>query len=111
MSDGTDRLQALIRKTDSKNAVDIIKEAIGDPQILVFSELYYSKNVQALKKAGSNPKAIATLELFAFNCYEDYTKNKEKYFELKPEEEKKLKILTFLSLCRESSVFFFFLVL
>ena len=80
----------ILAKGQSAKALErVIDTVLTHPHIFVFGEFLDLPNI-----AQMDPKWKATLELFAFGTYQQYTTQSALYVQLKPAQLKKLKLLS-----------------
>jgi len=81
-----------ISKTQTGKALETcITQILENPKIFVFGEFLQLTNYKAL---GPSNKFLATLNLFAFDDYQTYIKNKANYIPLTEKMAKKLKMIS-----------------
>jgi len=91
----------LAKSLKGRAVVGVIQQALGSKRIFVFAELLGMPNVQALK--GTEHEAyLSLLELFCFGRCSDYRASGGTYPSLTEAQSHKLRLLSVLSLCRET---------
>jgi len=106
---GSESLSAVISlvkgSTSEATILGHIRQAISDPNILVFGELFALENVQKLSQGSADAKkGFKTLELFCYGRYSDFSKNKDEFSNLTDKQSRKLKQLSIVSLANENRV-------
>ena len=94
--------------SSTKMQSTVIESALKDNQVFVFGEFMALEPIQknmVLVAQGKDPaecpKHFHTLHLFAYGTWSDYVAKKQKYIELNPKMQKKLKMLTLVSACSQ----------
>lgn len=88
----------LLAKGASGRAVSLtIDQVLSSPDVHVFAELLDLPNVQKLRGTGQEP-SLALLELFAYGSYPEYKAAVASLPKLNPQQLKKLRLLTIVSL-------------
>ena len=114
MDAGLQKLLNLVRQTEGKegqDVADIVMEALEDPSIFIFAELIHSAAVVRLREAQTHEKVLNTLDLFSTGTFLQYQSDSGRYVQLTSVMEKKLKLLSILSLCSSQTVYRFFSVI
>eukprot|EP00030_Apusomonadida_sp_AF-17_P005881 a676548_183.p1 GENE.a676548_183~~a676548_183.p1 ORF type:complete len:291 (-),score=95.87 a676548_183:19-858(-) len=81
-------------------AIDIIRRVTSDPQIFVFAELLDLPSVAALEAAPEHKAHVDLLKVFAYGTHREYQEKKAALSlpDLSAEQERKLRLLTIVSL-------------
>jgi len=99
---GLQQYIVLAKSLKGKACSAAIQQALNAPNVLVFGELLEMPNVQQLAET-EEKKYFDLLKIFAYGTYANYKEN-ETLPPLTPQQVKKLKQLTIVSLCSETKV-------
>jgi COP9 signalosome complex subunit 7 len=113
MDGGVTPLLEFVKQSEGKKddaLLKVITDALSHPDVFVFSELLFAPTVQAFAKSRPKHPVICTLELFCFRTYKDYLLTPKEFITLTPEMDKKLRVLSLISLCRGENVSLFVII-
>jgi len=93
----------LAKNAKGAAAVELVKQVLEAPGVFVFGELLDSPNIQDLDNTPNAPY-FRLLNLFAYGTYKKFIENKTDYPELSAAMQKKLRLLTVVSLATETKL-------
>jgi len=93
----------LAKNAKGAAALELVKQALEAPGVYVFGELLDMPNIQDLEHS-TNAPYLRLLTLFAYGSYRQYSENKADYPELTEAMQKKLRLLTVVSLATETKL-------
>eukprot|EP00927_Polykrikos_kofoidii_P028192 TRINITY_DN24649_c0_g1_i1.p2 TRINITY_DN24649_c0_g1~~TRINITY_DN24649_c0_g1_i1.p2 ORF type:complete len:304 (+),score=72.71 TRINITY_DN24649_c0_g1_i1:103-912(+) len=88
----------LAQSTRDKACEKLVHDVLEHSGIFVFGELLACPNVQALANSSEGSRFLALLRLFAFGTYADYKAQRADFLELTPQQLKKLRLLSVVTL-------------
>ncbi|KAF7332379.1 PCI domain-containing protein [Mycena kentingensis (nom. inval.)] len=94
----------MAKSAKGAGAAKLVADATSAPGVFVFSELLELPNIQELKTNETHAKSYALLELFAYQTYQDYMRNKDAFPALNAAQTIKLKHLSIVSLAAERRI-------
>jgi len=93
----------LAKNAKGAAALELVKQALEAPGVFVFGELLDMPNIQDLENTPNAPY-FRLLTLFAYGTYRQYSEHKADYPDLSPAMQKKLRLLTVVSLATETKL-------
>jgi len=93
----------LAKSSKGKACAAVIQQALSAANVYVFAELIEMPHVRELEST-EDAKWVELLKIFAYGTYQDYKVNSGKFGPLTPQQARKLKQLTIVSLACESKV-------
>ncbi|KAF9116299.1 hypothetical protein BGX27_003607 [Mortierella sp. AM989] len=89
---------ALSKSAKGAGCVQLIKDALAAPGVMVFGELLDMPNVVDLKSSPEHARYYRLLEIFSFGTYKDYRLNKDSLPEISEAQRTKLQQLSIVTL-------------
>ncbi|KAF9360880.1 hypothetical protein BGX26_007297 [Mortierella sp. AD094] len=89
---------ALSKSAKGAGCVQLIKDALAAPGVMVFGELLDMPNVADLKSHPEHARYYRLLEIFSFGTYQDYQQNKDALPEITESQRSKLQQLSIVTL-------------
>ncbi|KAG0305904.1 hypothetical protein BGZ98_003309 [Dissophora globulifera] len=89
---------ALSKSAKGAGCVQLIKDALAAPGVMVFGELLDMPNVAELKSNPEHARYHRLLEIFSYGTYQDYQQNKESLPEITEAQRSKLQQLSIVTL-------------
>eukprot|EP00347_Sterkiella_histriomuscorum_P022223 403331239 len=91
----------LAKGQKSKALETIIDQILSHQHVFVFGEFLSLPNIQEM---GGDNKHLRTLELFAYDNFQIYHSNRDRFIDLKPQQLKKLKMISIADLAQKTKV-------
>ncbi|KAI8346290.1 hypothetical protein B0O80DRAFT_419545 [Mortierella sp. GBAus27b] len=89
---------ALSKSAKGAGCVQLIKDALAAPGVMVFGELLDMPNVVELKSSPEHARYHRLLEIFSYGTYQDYQQNKDTLPEITEAQRSKLQQLSIVTL-------------